>query len=341
MNVRDRVAAHLDREGETTGTELASVLGISRQALNKHIQKLTREGTIEKIGVTKGVRYRLRVPSRPRANVVRFGRTCRLDGLHEHEVYQEMRLSLHLDRQVSKGVERLVSYAFTEMLNNAIDHSQSERCQIEAVLDTHDIRFCIRDRGIGIFHSIASKLGLSDENAAIGELIKGKTTTLPERHSGEGVFFTSKAGDLVTFRSHQTELVFDNRRKDVFVAAKRRLKGTEVSFAVSRRSGRDLSAVFSTYAPEEFDYRFERTRVFVKLFQTEYVSRSEARRMLSGLDRFRSVSLDFKGVDSLGQGFADEIFRVYRRVHPEVEITAVNLSPTLQAMMQHVVDNDI
>ncbi|MFZ5475538.1 MAG: STAS-like domain-containing protein [Myxococcota bacterium] len=36
----------------------------------------------------------------------------------------------------------------------------------------------------------------------------------------------------------------------------------------------------------------------------EFVSRSEARRLLHGLERFREVVLDFAGVPGVGQGFA-------------------------------------
>ena len=34
-----------------------------------------------------------------------------------------------------------------------------------------------------------------------------------------------------------------------------------------------------------------------------------------GLERFREVVLDFAGVDAIGQGFADEVFRVWARAH--------------------------
>jgi hypothetical protein len=162
---------------------------------------------------------------------------------------------------------------------------------------------------------------------------------MAERHTGEGIFFTSKAADLVSFRSHRIELIFDGRNQDAFVKQKRFLRGTEVDFEISRRSRRKLQAVFEEFAPADLDYRFDKTRVLVKLFHQEYVSRSEARRLLAGLEKFKLVELDFRDVKSLGQGFADEIFRVYRNAHPGVEFRAVNLSAALQPMIRHVLDN--
>ena len=72
-----------------------------------------------------------------------------------------------------------------------------------------------------LFQSIFKKFDLPDENAAVGELIKGKTTTMAEKHSGEGIFFTSKAADQLSLRSHKINLIFDNSKKDVFVEQKR------------------------------------------------------------------------------------------------------------------------
>jgi len=112
-----------------------------------------------------------------------------------------------------------------------------------------------------------------------------------------------------------------------------------VCFELSKRSRRQLGSIFDEFAPEEFGYRFEKTRVQVSLFDKEYVSRSESRRLLSGLDRFKEVVLDFKGVRSIGQAFADEVFRVFPRAHPSIELHVSNMSSALKPMVRHVVDN--
>ena len=67
---------------------------------------------------------------------------------------------------------------------------------------------------------------------------------------------------------------------------------------------------------------------------TIYVSRSQARALLVGLDKFRKVVLDFEGVSDIGQAFADEIFRVFKIAHPEVEIEFVNANDAVRFMIK-------
>ena len=342
MNTKDKILEHLKKKVTATGAELAQALGITRQALNKHMKELIRNGQVVKEGSTRAAIYRYANRKRQIPAQRRFTKRYPIKGLEEDQVFHQLALVLNLNRELSKHVAEIAHYAFTEMLNNAIEHSCSEECVVAVSLDPYDFRFQIRDFGIGLFYSIFKKFGLPDENGALGELIKGKTTTMAERHSGKGIFFTSKAGDFVRFRSHKIELTFDNRKRDVFVEEKRFLTGTEVVFSISKKSKRNLSDIFAAYAPEEFDYRFDRTRVTVKLFGKEYISRSEARRLLHGLDKFKEITLDFTGVTSLGQGFADEVFRVFQRAHPDIVIRIENLSPTLKPIIDHVqVDNSL
>ena len=65
----------------------------------------------------------------------------------------------------------------------------------------------------------------------------------------------------------------------------------------------------------------------------DLITRSQAKRVLSRFDRFREVVLDFNGVTSIGQAFADEIFRVYKQSHPEVVILAINTTAEVDKMI--------
>jgi hypothetical protein len=73
----------------------------------------------------------------------------------------------------------------------------------------------------------------------------------------------------------------------------------------------------------------------VKLLSQTCISQSEARRLLVNLDKFRRVELDFRNVESVGQGFADEVFRVFANNHPEIDLRPVNASPAVNAMIRH------
>lgn len=338
INTKEKIVRYIRKNKTASGKDVSGFLGISRQALNKHIKVLIQRGKIEKEGITRGAVYKIAGKIRPSE---RFRKRYILNGLEEDKVFTEIALLLNLRKHIRKNVFDIIKYVFTEILNNAIEHSLSQHCNIEVILDQYKCNFTIRDYGIGIFYSIYSKFGLQDENAAIGELIKGKTTTMKEKHTGEGIFFSSKSGDNVTFRSHKSNLIFDNLIKDIFTKEKRTIKGTEVTFIISRSSKRKLETIFEQYAPEANDYKFEKTKVFVKLFQKEYISRSEARRLLSGLDKFKEITLDFKGVKSLGQGFADEIFRVFKKQYPEIVIKTENISSAIAPIISHVVDNRV
>lgn len=318
---------------------MSEYLNITRQAVNKHLKELISKGLVLKEGNTRGAAYKLAGVKNSNRYLKKFKKTCILKDLEEDLVYQEIATLLNLNKRLNQNTREIVHYCFTEILNNAIDHSISEKCEVAISLDFYDFKFRIRDFGMGLFHTIASKFELADETASIGELLKGKTTTMQDRHTGEGIFFSSKSSDKMSFKSHKIRLSFDNHKKDVFVEDVRFFKGTEVLFSISKRSKKSLESIFSQYAPEEFDYRFEKTRVHVKLFHTDYVSRSEARRLLHGLDKFKEIVLDFSGVKSIGQGFADEIFRVYRKSHPDIQLKVENISPVLEPVILHVVDN--
>ena len=64
------------------------------------------------------------------------------------------------------------------------------------------------------------------------------------------------------------------------------------------------------------------------------VSRALARRITRRFERFEHVVLDFRGVEEIGQAFADEIFRVFRHEHPSVRLQPVNMAPKVEAMVR-------
>lgn len=67
-----------------------------------------------------------------------------------------------------------------------------------------------------------------------------------------------------------------------------------------------------------------------------FFSRSQAKRLLTGVDGFTHVILDFQRVDEIGQGFADQIFRIFVRDNPTIKLEAINTSETIKKMINHV-----
>lgn len=334
MSTSESIIAFLRQSKSAGSKELCRHLGISRQALNVHLNKLIDNGSVVRTGATRNTRYSLpgHLPQ-PKPYRGEFS----TEGLDENRVYQRLALSLNLSHALKPDVETLFEYVFTEMLNNAIDHSESRKVRVSAVLEPGSARAEVKDNGIGVFASIAGKLGYPDEHDALLQLVKGKTTTMPEAHSGEGIFFSSKAATTLIIRSHRIQVEWSQRMKDVFVSNRRYVKGTHVRLEVRRDSRVNLEDIFNNYAPREFDYQFSKSRVQVKLLGEQYISRSEARRLLVNLEKFRLVELDFRKVESIGQGFADEVFRVFANLHPDTVIRPVNASPAVEAMIRHAI----
>ena len=333
MDAKRKILAYLARRRSATGGDLRSYLGVSRQALSIHVRSLAEAGKVVRSGAARGARYMLRDRAPPPAAVSRVLRTR---GLDEARVWDELATGLNLHHALRPNVGAIAHYAFTEMLNNAIEHSEACRCSVRFRFEPGMLSFEVRDPGIGVFHSIASKLRLEGEHAALVELLKGRTTTMREAHTGEGIFFTARVADRFVLRSHRIQVEWSRLRDDVLVSNPRILKGTLVSFSIQRSSRLLLERIFGQFAPEEYDFRFQKTKVLVKLLQRDFVSRSEAKRLVANLEKFSEIVLDFRDVKSVGQGFADEIFRVFARRHPGVKIATENTTPAVGAMIRHV-----
>jgi len=257
-----------------------------------------------------------------------------IPGLAEDQVWRDLVRDLDHASQPLTPAKQTMRYAFTEMLNNAIDHSGGTDVQIEWWEDADKLAFEIRDNGQGIFSHVRDGLSLEDHFAAIQELSKGKTTTNPQEHTGEGIFFTSKAVDIFEIASNGWRWTIDNLRGDQAVGAEPAKPGTTVSCEIDAATTRHLDQVFDAFTDE--DHSFSRSRVRVKLFElgVEFVSRSEAKRLLRGLERFREVEVDFEGVVEVGQGFVDELVRVWPSQHPDTRITPTHMNRAVEAMVQ-------
>ena len=253
-------------------------------------------------------------------------------GLSEDVVWRRVAEDLRLNRESPAG--RLIGYAFTEMLNNAIDHSGSETVTISWWVDPGQWTFEVRDYGVGVFPKLRNGLGLANNFEAVQELSKGKRTTDRVHHTGEGIFFTSKAVDLFRLTSSGVRWTVDNLRSDTALGLIPEFAGTTVVCQLDPKTNRTLPGVFKEFTS---DHSFVRTRPVVKLFEigTVFVSRSEARRFLDGLDAdFDTVEVDFSGVTDVGQGFVDELLRVWPAAHPGKTVIPANMNPAVNFMVQ-------
>ena len=111
--------------------------------------------------------------------------------------------------------------------------------------------------------------------------------------------------------------------------------------ALQNNTSRTVKKIFNKYTSKE-DFGFDKTIIPVRLAQYGnelLVSRSQAKRILSRVDRFKTVILDFEGVHAVGQAFADEIFRVFTLKNKEVELIHLNANKDVEQMILHAYMN--
>ncbi len=338
-SIPDLIYRVLKRKGYVRVSDVVKATGFSRAYINRFFHQLREEGKLELVGKANQAHY---VPAaksaaqKAKQKIHRVHRILRNKGLSEDRVLTEIKEKSGIFMGLPENISHILDYSFAEMLNNAIEHSGSSKIWVWMERSNGDIYFRVLDRGIGIFKHIMAKRGLTNELEAVQDLLKGKQTTDPERHTGEGIFFTSKVADRLVIWGSKKKLIYDTVIGDVFIEDIKPFKGTDVEFWISQRSKKQLRDVFDEYAGEAFE--FGKTVVSVELFKTggSYVSRSQARRILTGLEKFKEVVLDFRNVDTIGQGFADEVFRVWQTRHPGIRISIRNANENVQFMIKHV-----
>ena len=304
-----------------------AAFGVSRSTVYNYINHLQDNGELERVGGS--------MPYRVVYKTSRFT----VDTSREHsEDRMFSRDIAPLLEDLPLNVQKIWRYAFTAMMNNALEHARASA--IVCVVNRN--RLCtivgILDNGIGIFRRIQQdqkeKTGDVPTAAEAASLLyAGGYTSAPETHMGEGIFFTSRLMDHFAIRS-DLQLFTPNAEDAEDEEQGERFRGTAVQMALANDSDRDLSAVMAKYVDP--DEGFVRTEVPVaRFFGGDFpVSRSEARRLLEVLADFRVAKLDFAGVEEVGRDFAHELFSVAVGQYPALRLQVVNADPTVLSALR-------
>ena len=308
---------------------LCSHFGITKPTAKKYIDELVADKII---APPKKGRY----PAYQLMTSVKELSYALADDLEEDVVWRKDFMPLLAD--IKDNVLRALQYSFTEMVNNVIDHSSASKMTVTMLKDAKKVQFYIYDDGIGIFNKIQKDLGLDNPKQSILELAKGKFTSDAKRHSGEGIFFTSRICNGFAIMSGNLRF-WGHKGEDIIFEDKQMRYGTCVAFEMNRSSDVSITDIFNEYSDPDAQPNFFRTRIPVKLMEYEgeaLLSRSQAKRLINRFDRFLEVILDFEGVTEIGQAFADEIFRVFHNDYPDVHLIPVNCSSNVKRMIAHV-----
>lgn len=333
--IRKFILNNVKKHPKDIGRITAEKFKVSRSAVSKHLKKFIEEEVLEAEGSTKARHYKLH-------NFVE--EVFRLEvspRLFEHTVWRTKILPLLKD--VKSNVIDICYYGFTEMLNNVVDHSNSQNAVVFINRNAANIEIEIRDTGVGIFKHIQSEFDLEDPRHALLELSKGKLTTDSANHTGEGIFFTSRMFDEFSILSSGLYFSRINKNDDWLIEVEDRdvINGTRITMDINPAAKQIEEDIFNQYKTDLDSHGFTRTHVPIILLKyegEELISRSQAKRLLSRFNRFKEVFLDFKGIAKIGQAFADQVFRVFPNEHPDVKIVWVNTNKEIENMISRVIN---
>lgn len=335
-DIRRFIIENVEKNPSNISKLTADHFEITRQAVNKHLQRLTAEKVLAESGKTRSRSYAL-VP------LVEWRKAYEIGGERPHDLSEDVIWTRDIKNALGRlpdNVMNIWHHGFTEMFNNTLDHSDAETVSVIVTKNAAETQMHISDDGIGIFKKIQSALNLLDERHAVLELAKGKFTTDPQRHSGEGIFFSSRMFD--DFWILSGDVIFSHAwgEKEDWIQepAGSSTDGTHVFMKLNNHTSRTTTKVFNQFTTAE-DYTFSKTIVPVKLAKygdDNLISRSQAKRLLARIELFRTVLFDFKEVPTIGQAFADEIFRVFANAHPEIELHAMHANSAVERMIERV-----
>ena len=307
--------------------------GLSRQAVLRHMKVLILDGKIEAHGRTRDRYYVLK----PFVNEL-FEFDISLS-LHE-DIIGRRHIYSHL-KDCPLNVRQICEYGFSQILNNAIVHSMGNSCIIRFLVNEESINLKIRDDGKeGLFSKIASYYNLDDPFCSALELTKGKVSTDFQRHTGEGIFFVSHLFDSIIVRSNGYSLKHNRaNEKWELNRSKKHIYGTSVSLHIKKTSTQTIEGVMEKFSSKSDTSIFDRTLIPVNLVRAEseaLMSRGQAKRLLRGLNEFKEVVFDFANVHTIGQPFADEIFRVFHSNHRDTKFSIINSTVEIEAIIKRV-----
>ncbi|MDE3085570.1 MAG: DUF4325 domain-containing protein [Acidobacteriota bacterium] len=312
--------------GPRSTGQLGLSLGLTRQAVLLHLQRLDREGLVRSSGRGRATRWE-------RSFLRRFSWPLS-PNLAEDRLWTEIKAASPEFDALPDRARSILGYAMTEMLNNAIDHSEGTEIAVTRRDTNGHLLFEVSDDGVGALHKVRQHFHLSSEREAVLHLSKGRQTTAPAKHSGQGLFFTSKLFDRFALRCENHSWFVDNTRGDQAVGPGTGSRGTLVQMELDPGTTVELRKVFDRFvdvdAPD-----LQRSKVGIRLaeYGGDFLSRSEARRMAHQLAVFEEVELDFSGVTTVGQGFADEIFRVWAAQNPDTRLIPVHMNEDVAFMV--------
>src|SRR3989344_3412664 len=128
MTNKEKTLKIIDRKGRMTSAELASVFGVSRQYASIVLSALFADKKVIKIGSTRTSFYVSLdyAKKHPEVFPSSFKKKYVNKSLEEHKVLIEIEEKFPKLSLLPENIKSIFAFAFSEMFNNAIEHSISK-----------------------------------------------------------------------------------------------------------------------------------------------------------------------------------------------------------------------
>src|SRR3989344_680044 len=239
--IEDFIISNIEEHSSDLVPLVAEQFGFSRQRAHAYVTREIKKGRIIKVGRTKYTRYFLV-----------GGKHIEFDLKIEPTLEEDKVWSSYVKPMVSSyadNIQKICNYGFTEIFNNAIDHSDGTSIFTDVEIKEGKINITIMDNGVGIFQKIQKALNLQSMRESILHLSKGKFTTDPSKHTGEGIFFTSRMCDHFSIMSNDLYYTFTG--KDWLLSSEKKEEfgdGTFIKFVVSLNSKKIAKEIFDQFS---------------------------------------------------------------------------------------------
>lgn len=312
------------KHGSINCTEISEQTGYTRQAIHRHLRALVEGGELAVTGRARATRYYL-----PKSPPGAF--RVDLADLDAEGTWRDVR-DLLIPEEATAAATELTRRCLVELLHNAETHAAAASAELRCRSHPDLIRFELQDSGLGLFTRIRERLKLPSDLDALFALSKGPLTTQPAAHFGRGLLLVAAACQRFELVANGLCWVQDNRRGDQLLSEAPGSVGTAARCELDPLTEAEWQDLQRSTLPGTSPLS---ATGHVKLFEhgARFVSRAEAQALLRGLEGLREVRLDFKGVDGIGLGFAQEIFGVWRRAHPAVDVRVENANAVVRRVL--------
>lgn len=307
--------------------EVIGRFGISRQAVNKHMNRLISDNKVMAYGVTKGRYYEL-VPE------VNYSKTINFDKKQDPELIFNKFIKPQI-QILKNNLYDIFQFSICALLTNIQDYSNARTVYFKLFISHKKVHFIISDNGIGIFEDIKNKQNLYNERLAALELAKGSISSEPQNRSGEEVKLICNLFDTITIDSSGQSLSFNKKNEKWLINDSLQSKGTRIHLTIDTFRKRTCKEVFERY----FSSENSKVRIPVNLAdisqQNIVNSKSYVSYVLRNINNYNKVEFDFSQVNLIGPTFANELVRKTRESNLFAEIEWVNTNKTINLIMSN------